>query len=147
LSELILQQLKRQHSAEPLNKDAVKEGRKPSKSATPSAASTPKIGNDLSTTPPVFPSATAPPLLKTTIDSPAGGASFVGSPMKRQRASLAGTDADNANARLGSALTGNIGEILGSAGNPSVPAKSAGDNGMHHFGGAIVKKEAADEEL
>lgn len=87
------------------------------------------------------------PSLKASIDGPPGDASIVGSPMKKQRASLAGPEADNARARLGSALSGNIGEILGTASNPPAPAKVAGDNGMHHFGGAIVKKEATDEEL
>lgn len=66
--------------------------------------------------------------------------------MKRQRASLAGSDAETIQRRLGSAMTGNIGEILGSASNPQVKSEPARDNGMHHFGGAIVKKEPEDEE-
>ena len=145
--KLTVQKLKRQHSAEPLDNGDGPEGRKPSKSATPSVASTPKIGTDLSTTPPLIPGAPAPPLLKTSLDGPADDPSFVGSPMKRQRASLAGTDADIIQRRLGSAMTGNIGEMLGSASDVKEQPESLRDNGMHHFGGAIVKKEAEDEEL
>ncbi len=43
-------------------------------------------------------------------------------------------------------MTGNIGERLGSASDPPVKSEPIKDNGMHHFGGAIVKKEAVDEE-
>jgi hypothetical protein len=74
--------------------------------------------------------------------------------MKRQRASLAGQDVDVIQRRLGSALTGNIGEILGSGGDPpptpsplAKPTSVGGNNGMHHFGSAIIKKEQDDEEL
>jgi hypothetical protein len=156
--KLTSKQLKRQHSAEPLNNGAGPAGRKPSKSATPSAASTPKLGNDLSTTPPLIPGLSTPSLAKAAVDGPAAAedSSFVGSPMKRQRASLAGQDADVIQRRLGSALTGNIGEILGSSGDPPPPPPPSplvksdsvgGNNGMHHFGGAIIKKELDDEEL
>lgn len=144
---LIGPQLKRQHSAEPLNNGAGPEGRKPSKSATPSAASTPKIGTDLSTTPPLIPGIPAPPALKTTVDGPSDDTSFVGSPMKKQRASLAGPDADVLQRRLGSAMTGNIGEILGSASDMKEQSDTNTENDLDHFGGAIVKKEAEDEEL
>jgi hypothetical protein len=140
---LIVPQLKRQHSAEPLNNDDGLEGRKPSKSATPSTTPTPNIGAELSTTPPLIPGLSAPPLLK---NGPPDDAAF-GSPMKKQRASLAGPDADTIKRRLGSAMTGNIGEILGSASDPQVQPNPTRDSGMHHFGGAIVKKEAEDEEL
>ena len=95
-------------------------------------------------------------MLKTALDTPTAtdDALFVGSPMKKQRASLAGPDAESAKARLAesAALTGNIGEIFpGSASSDptavSLSANSGVDNGMHHFGGAIVKKEIKDEEL
>lgn len=89
----------------------------------------------------------AEPLLKSTIDGPPEDASFVGSPMKKQRASLAETDADNIIRRLGTGMTGNIGEILGSGNNDHHKTDSVGSNGMHHFGGAIAKKEPEDEEL
>ncbi|KAF7503167.1 hypothetical protein GJ744_004237 [Endocarpon pusillum] len=138
--------LKRQHSAEPLHDGAGAEGRKPSKSATPSAASTPNLGNDLSATPPLVPGLSAPSLAKTPADNPLEDVSSVGSPMKRQRASLAGPDADNIQRRLGRAIAGNIGEVLGSAGDAKVKPEPIGGNGMHHFGGAIVKKEPEDEE-
>lgn len=89
----------------------------------------------------------ATPLLKTIVDGNTDDASFVGSPMKKQRASLAGPDAELIKRRLGSAMTGNIGEILGSAGEAKAHSNSVGDQGMHHFGGAIIKKENEDEEL
>lgn len=148
IHKLTCQQLKRQHSAEPLHNGAGAEGRKPSKSATPSAASTPNLGNDLSATPPLVPGlpVPAPSLAKTAADNPLEDVSSVGSPMKRQRASLAGPEADNMQRRLGRAMTGNIGEILGSAGDAKVKPEPVGGNGMHHFGGAIVKKEPEDEE-
>lgn len=68
---------------------------------------------------------------------------------------MAGPDAEGVNAsRLaGSALTGNIGEVLGGDGSRDPAVMSAGKalvagDGMHHFGGAIVKKEVIkDEEL
>jgi hypothetical protein len=132
-----MQQLKRQHSAEPLNNGAGPEGRKPSKSATPSATSTPKIGTDLSTTPPLVPGASTAPLIKTSAEDSADDAAFVGSPMKKQRASLAAADAETIKRRLGSGLTGNIGEILGSASEHTAPSDPIGD----------MKKEGEDEEL
>lgn len=105
------------------------------------------MGNDLSTTPPLIPGIPAPPQLKTAVDGAADDALFVGSPMKKQRASLAGPDADIIKRRLGSAMTGNIGEILGTASDPTEQSAPATDNGMHHFGGAITKREPEDEEL
>lgn len=105
------------------------------------------MGTDISTTPPLLPGVSAPPLPKTIGDGPADDASFVGSPMKKHRASLAGPDTDATNRRLGSAMTGNIGEILGSAKDPQERSESIVDNGMHHFGAAIGKKEPEDEEL
>ena len=113
---------------------------------------------------------------------------LVGSPMKKQRASLTGPDADTAQRRLGATLsTNNIGEILGSGGgsipSSSTPAPGTGwasgtvnaadtktiqssapllptssplaqsskadasprrTDGMHDFGGAIVKREEND---
>jgi hypothetical protein len=101
----------------------------------------------VSTTPPLIPGIAAPSLLKTNVDNPTDESSFVGSPMKKQRASLAGPDADTIQRRLGGSMTANIGEILGSAGGSQERTDSISDKGMHHFGGAIVKKENEDEEL
>ena len=91
--------------------------------------------------------ASAEPLFKTTVDGPPDDTSFIGSPMKKQRASLAETDADSIKRRLGVSLTGKIGEILGSGSDGQEKRQSVSDNGMHHFGGAIAKKEPEDEEL
>jgi hypothetical protein len=123
------------------------EGRKSSKSATPSAASTPKIGTDLSTTPPLGHGAPAPPLLKTSVDGRPDDTSFIGSPMKRQRASLAGTDEDSIKERLDITTAGAIGEVLGSTNERQGQSDSICDKGIPNFGGAIVKKETVDEEL
>lgn len=96
----------------------------------------------------MIPGVPAAPLLKSAVDGNTDDAAFVGSPMKKQRASLAGPDAELIKRRLGSAMTGNIGEILGSAGEAEAQSNnSIGDQGMHHFGGAIIKKENEDEEL
>lgn len=144
---MTVEQLKRQHSAEPLDNGVGPEGRKPSKSATPSAASTPKMTSDLSTTPPPLPGFSAPPPQKTAVDGPADDGSVVGSPMKRHRASLAGPETDIIKGRLGTGMTANIGEVFGSAQvlqGQSVPMT---DGGMHHFGAAIVKRQPEDEEL
>ena len=144
---MTVQQLKRQHSAEPLDNGVGPEGRKPSKSATPSAASTPKMGTDLSTTPPPLPGCPPLPSQKTAVDGPADDGSIVGSPMKRHRASLAGPDIDILKGRLGTAMAGNIGEVFGSAKDRLEQSESMTDNGMHHFGAAIVKRQPEDEEL
>ncbi|KAK5064991.1 hypothetical protein LTR84_000826 [Exophiala bonariae] len=130
-------QLKRQHSAEPLNSNGVTEARKTSKSGSPSAASTPKIGDDLSTSPAGFNSSA----LGTSLDTKKEDESFmVGSPMKRQRASVAEFD-DEIKRRLAagsSTSASTIGEVLGS----SSTSNSAGIQ----FGGVLVKEPDQDDD-
>jgi hypothetical protein len=140
-------QLKRQHSAEPLNSNGVTEARKSSKSGSPSAAaSSPKIGDvELGTSP----TTTNPFTLSNSLEvKEADGGFMVGSPMKRQRASVAEFDED-VQQRLGggmSSTAGTIGEMLGS-GQPPVTS-STNPSGLQ-FGGALVKESAPqdDEEL
>ncbi|KAI9874015.1 MAG: hypothetical protein M1823_007783, partial [Watsoniomyces obsoletus] len=125
--------LKRQHSAEPLNSNGVPEARKSSKSGSPSAASTPQLGDDLSTSP-------SGPSLQ--IESRKPEDFMIGSPLKKQRSSMADFD-DDFKRRLQRGLAaGNIGEILGWGSEPK-----ASPSGLK-FGGSLNKKEPDnDEEL
>ncbi|EXJ57232.1 hypothetical protein A1O7_07579 [Cladophialophora yegresii CBS 114405] len=140
--------LKRQHSAEPLNSNGVTEPRKNSKSGSPSAASTPKVATDeLGTSP--RGTATGSGGLSTSLEVTKEDESFmVGSPMKRQRASVAEFDLDIKN-RLGSGLSassGTIGEVLGSSGTDQPNnATSPNPSGLQ-FGGALVKEPKADDD-
>jgi hypothetical protein len=139
-------QLKRQHSAEPLNSNGASDARKSSKSGSPSNASTPQIGaEDLGTSPGGL--AMGGGALSTSLDTTKAEENFmVGSPMKRQRASMADFD-DQIKNRLGGGListSGTIGEVLQSSGT-----STANPSGLH-FGGALVKEPASaddDEEL
>ena len=142
-------QLKRQHSAEPLNSNGAADARKTSKSGTPSAASTPKMNHELSDTPPLLPAAisTAVDIKSTNTND---DSSFVGSPMKRQRASIPGFDDETLKRRLagGMGMPGAIGEILGSIGHAhsSSASRETRKGGGLQFGGAIAKKEEESEE-
>lgn len=137
-------QLKRQHSAEPLNSNGTTEARKSSKSGSPSTASTPKIGTDeLGTSPGT-----------STLGNGAGQSlksedeSFmVGSPMKRQRASVAEFDADIQGRLMGGvpASAATIGEALGSSGAAQAASEGSNPSGLQ-FGGALQKPSAMDED-
>ena len=143
-------QLKRQHSAEPVNSNGAAETRKTSKSNTPSAASTPKVGiSELAATPLMLSAATAD--VEVKISSTEGG--IVGSPMKKQRASLPGFNDETLQRRLGAGLTspGAIGEMLGTTSNAQAtesPVEMTHPSGDAPLGAApAIKKEDADEEL
>lgn len=144
-------QLKRQHSAEPLNSEGVTEARKTSKSGSPSTASTPKIGTDELGTSPSGAISIGTAGMSTGLEAKKEDDSFlVGSPMKRQRASVAEFD-DDIKRRLGASLStsaGTIGGILGTSGASQPTTTNTGLAGLQ-FGGALVKKEATndDEEL
>lgn len=140
-------QLKRQHSAEPLNSNGVTEARKSSKSGSPSAASTPKVGTvELGTSPGAFNIGGAG--LSASLDVKKEEESFmVGSPMKRQRASVAEYDED-IKKRLGGPMatsSGTIGEVLGSSGPSQSTATASKPSGLQ-FGGALVKQPVGDDE-
>jgi hypothetical protein len=89
-------------------------------------------------------------VFKANIDGSSEDPSVVGSPMKRQRASVADSDTDSIQRRLGSGMAGTIGEILAtSSPDPNEQPKQAdppGDGEKDHFGGVIVKKKAEDDE-
>ncbi|KAK5269569.1 hypothetical protein LTR99_007003 [Exophiala xenobiotica] len=137
--------LKRQHSAEPLNSNGITEARKSSKSGSPSTASTPKIGGEELATSPGTSNLdnSAGPNLKQEEDE----SFMVGSPMKRQRASVAEFDAD-----IQSRLTGGmptsveaISEVLGTSGQPQAASTSATPSGLQ-FGGTLQKPPATDDD-
>ena len=136
-------QLKRQHSAEPLNSNGTTDARKSSKSGSPSAASTPKLGDDLGTSPSVNNSSA----FGTSLDTKQEEESFmVGSPMKRQRASVAEVD-EEIKRRLGGGMSvssGTIGEVLGS-GQPQSSTTTTNPSGLQ-FGGALVKEPIGDDD-
>ncbi|KAL9112166.1 MAG: hypothetical protein Q9227_003543 [Pyrenula ochraceoflavens] len=159
--------LKRAHSAEPLN-ESTTESRKSTKSETPSTTSTPKItasnGQRQSTTPPASGTAGVPGL-KTgaSIDSALEDSGIVGSPLKKQRASLPGSEPSDLHRRLNAptaasaGMAGAIGEILGAVGHvqqPQSPSSTAATDGSENrlqFGGLIGhvkdKTNEEDEEL
>ena len=152
-------QLKRQHSAEPLNSNGVTEARKSSKSGSPSAASTPKVGDDQDAVPQINPVSVP----GAAVDAAKEEESFmVGSPMKRQRASVAEFDED-VKKRLGGGLAASastIGEVIGLGMQPSsqpqptsLPEMDTAPNpsGLQ-FGGVLQKPSTStaiddDDEL
>jgi hypothetical protein len=99
------------------------------------------MSNDLSVTPPLLPGIMTAPI-DTKVSTTSDESLFVGSPMKKHRASMAGLDDDTVTRRLGAgmAMPGAIGEILGSIGH------SQTSSGPDSFGGALVKKEQDDED-
>ncbi|KAL6246818.1 hypothetical protein RBB50_006125 [Rhinocladiella similis] len=136
--------LKRQHSAEPLNSNGVTEARKSSKSGSPSTASTPKLGaEELGTSPGTSNFGNgAGQSLKSEDES-----FMVGSPMKRQRASVAEFDADIQSRLMGGvpASAATIGEALGSSGTAQAASEGSNPSGLQ-FGGALQKPSAMDDD-
>lgn len=116
-------QLKRQHSAEPLNAGSPAMRKSPA-SSTPKAESPPPQTSHLATTPPSF-----GPGVAFDAGSQKPDDTVVGSPMKKQRASLSGLDHEIMHTRLGLGLSGDVGGVPRST--------SYGDEG--------VKKEDDDE--
>jgi hypothetical protein len=99
------------------------------------------MSNDLSVTPPLLPGITNAPI-DTKVAPPSDGLLFMGSPMKKQRASMSGVDDATLTRPLGAgmAMPGAIGEILGSIGHAQTSAED--------FGGTLVKEQDdEDEEL
>ena len=99
--------------------------------------------HDLSTTPPAI-GVTGSLETNVEADKDEDGA-VVGSPLKKQRASLPGLDDEMMRRRLGGGIGGAIGEVLGSIGSVQNQPASSGAGTM--FGGSIVKAEEEDEEL
>jgi hypothetical protein len=135
-------QLKRQHSAEPLNSNGVTEARKSSKagdSGSPSASTTPKLpGED---------SFGTSPAQGKLADVKKEDDFMVGSPLKKQRSSMADFDDDFKRRLQRGFASQNIGDVLGSGGKDAAKATTGLD-----FGGALNKKVDTaraddDEEL
>ncbi|KAJ9309844.1 hypothetical protein DTO217A2_795 [Paecilomyces variotii] len=135
--------LKRQHSSEAVGGEG-----DATNSNTPAAGSTPPV----STTPPNasgIPSGLAE-TKKSAVDSL--DSAFVGSPLKKQRASVSGADEDGLLKRMGSGLTSNIGEVLGSS---KLSDGGANPSATSAFGGSLgqpqptqqPKQEEDEEEL
>ena len=139
-------QLKRQHSAEPLNSNG-DAPRKNSKSGSPSAASTPQMGDVAGTTPPLLGTGSlmATPVAATT-EVKTEDSDFVGSPFKRQRASMAGIDERSAKTLGGLGM--GIGEVLGGASTSAVtsPIEKSDEIPKLQFGGPLVNKPTLDDE-
>lgn len=141
-------QLKRQHSAEPLSAHTgTPEPRKTSKSNTPTAGSTPPATS--STPPPPLPGSTK---LETSFDFSQNTDDFtVGSPLKKQRASLPGLDDEMTRRRFGLGFGATLGDMLGSGnisssgGNGGPVNKEAGNLGAP-FGGSTTKSPMKVEE-
>ncbi|KAK2770012.1 hypothetical protein FQN52_009021 [Onygenales sp. PD_12] len=101
--------LKRQHSAEPLSSMGVNTP----KSNTPASISTPPATGKPATTPPHSNAEASDPSLNNLLET---DSAFIGSPMKKQRASVTGADDEVFKKRMGSGLSTNIQEVLGTAG-------------------------------
>jgi hypothetical protein len=110
------------------------------------SASTPGTGS----TPPAMERSITPPKMKTeteTPEKPQASADavegFLGSPLKKQRASVSTAD-ENALRRRIAESSGRINEVLGSGSNENKPATgSLGDK----LDDAPIKSENIDEEL
>ena len=125
---LTCNQLKRQHSAEPLNSNGYADTRKNSKSGPSSQASTPKLGDEMATSPPKT----------TTTEIKKEDDFMVGSPLKKQRSSMGDFDDDFKRRLQKGMASGTIGEVLGSG------EKSSGAPSGLQFGGSLQKKRDAD---
>ncbi|KAN0083285.1 hypothetical protein V8E54_002373 [Elaphomyces granulatus] len=112
--------LKRQHSVEPFADAATN-------SNSPISGSTPPALNNLSTTPPNT-STSGPTESTSNIPDPLNG-EFIGSPMKKPRASVSGVDEEALRRRIVSGLSVNIGEIIESAKPASIGEKPASPEG------------------
>ncbi len=105
--KLIFSQLKRQHSVDLLNA-ASPSTRKSPASNTPNGGSTPPHNLDPSITPATLPSANI-----FELEAPrAFDEANIGSPLKKQRASITGLDDEGIKRRLGLGLAGLTGDLL-----------------------------------
>lgn len=113
-------------------------------SNTSASGTTPPASHATSTTPPHVPApATAPTDAPTSLADALNG-DYVGSPLKKPRASVSTADDDGPRQRLGSNLANNIGEVLGSTstdrGEPKDTAMGAATGSVgtgSHFGGNV----------
>jgi hypothetical protein len=103
LDGLTLPQLKRQHSAEPLSSGGA------TSIDTPASGTTPPASTGRSTTPPKTTPAKPAEPVQPTGDVPEA---FLGSPLKKQRASVSGADENSLRRRIAE-TSGRINEVLG----------------------------------
>lgn len=120
--------LKRQHSADPLSEmGSNADASRASKSATPASRTTPPIAGKQSTTPPL----NQPPGKESAL-SALENEGFVGSPLKKQRAS-ASIDDKTLRQRIGSGLSSNIQDVMGvqqdSSPDPAFANNNTANNG------------------
>ncbi|QGA12538.1 hypothetical protein EYB26_000182 [Talaromyces marneffei] len=132
--------LKRQHSMDPMG-DSTSNANTPASAATPPAAAT-----ESSTPPHASASAPAPADanvndLPNNLPDNLNSAEYVGSPLKKARASVSTADEDGLRKRLGSNLANNISELLGGekTETPTASGTTFGGTGSH-FGGNINTK-------
>lgn len=126
-------QLKRQHSAASLsgsNKADAKD--------TSASGETNQSSSNLSTS---SPSGSAADLFKPAMNAPNGES--VGSPLKKQRASVSGADENAIRKRIGSGLSKNITEALGSSGAGDTTGFGATST---PFGGSLKPPELAPQQ-
>lgn len=121
-----------------------------SASNTPASGTTPPATLAPSATPPHVPGpATAPTDAPSSLTDALNG-DYVGSPLKKPRASVSITDEDGLRKRLGSNLANNIGEVLGAtSADHTAPkdtemgaATGSGSTGSH-FGGSLNRSPPA----
>lgn len=133
---LIIPQLKRQHSAEPLSSGGA------TSTDTPVSGTSPPASIGRSITPPK-----ATPVKPAEPVQPTGDVTdaFLGSPLKKQRASVSGAD-ENALRRRIAESSGRIGEVLGdSSDNKTAISGAFGDNITSQPPAVALPNE--DEEL
>lgn len=155
-------QLKRQHSAEPLNQNGASDARKSSKSGTasPSVTDSPHVAGENGATPPNTADGTpGANIFASSVGSSSAVADIkkeddfaVGSPFKRQRSSMADFDQGLKERLAGKELTNassSISEIIGG----SAPAATSSNTNNPEpafsgliFGGTLFKKKDDDDE-
>jgi hypothetical protein len=126
-------------------------------SNTPASGSTPPASNHVSTTPPYMSTSASGPAEPANNVPDLLNGEYVGSPLKKPRASVSGADEDGLRRRLGPST--NIGEVIGpstssgSLGDPAANPTSGGGTGSHFGSGLKMETAPAtspqpqDEEL
>jgi hypothetical protein len=125
-----------------------------SASNTPASGVTPPAAQSYESSTPPDTSAPAPP---GVTENPTGlpedlkNGEYIGSPLKKARASVSTADEDGLRKRLGSNLANNISEVLGTSSSSNKPENTtdAGKNASlgSHFGGSLnVPPQQPEEE-
>lgn len=128
--------LKRQHSAEPFN------GSGAESTDTPASGTTPPVTERSTTPPKATPSSAAPEQPVPTINGPDG---FLGSPLKKQRASVSTAD-ENALRRRIAESSGRISEVLGTSTDKDSQTADAGPFGDKLTSSATESAKDGDDD-